>query len=41
MAIAPRGPDDDVSTAIAARLAEKLPEWEALDIVPTEAIPDG
>lgn len=32
---APR-PDDDNSIEIAARLAEKLPEWEALDILPTE-----
>ena len=23
------------------RLAEKLPEWEAFDIVPGERIPDG
>jgi len=33
--------EDEVSELIAERLAEKLPEWEALDIVPTEAIPDG
>ena len=26
---------------IAARLAEKMPEWEALDFVPSESIPDG
>jgi len=31
-------PEDDVSALIAAKLEEKLPEWEALDIVPTEAI---
>ena len=37
---APR-PEDDNSTAIQARLAEKLPEWEALDMVPGETIPDG
>ena len=37
---APR-PEDDNSAAIRARLAEKLPEWEALDIVPSERIPDG
>jgi putative DNA methylase len=37
---APR-PEDDVSATVAARLAEKLPEWEALDIVPTEAVPEG
>ena len=34
-------PADDNSAAIQARLAEKLPEWEALDIVPSEKIPDG
>jgi adenine-specific DNA methylase len=32
---------DDNSAEIAERLAEKLPEWGALDIVPGEAIPDG
>lgn len=37
---APR-PEDDVSAKVAARLAEKLPEWEALDIVPNERLPDG
>ena len=37
---APR-PEDDNSTDISARLAEKLPEWEALDMVPSERIPDG
>ena len=26
---------------IQARLTEKLPEWEALDMVPSETIPDG
>jgi adenine-specific DNA methylase len=30
--------DDDVTERVNARLEEKLPEWEALDIVPTEAI---
>lgn len=35
---APR-PEDDNSAAIAARLAEKMDEWEALDIVPSEAFP--
>lgn len=35
---APR-PEDDNSAAIAARLAEKMPEWEALDFVPSEAVP--
>lgn len=37
---APR-PEDDVSGEVSRRLEEKLPEWEALDIVPTEAIPPG
>lgn len=34
---APR-PQDDVSEQVAAALAEKMPEWEALDMVPTEEI---
>lgn len=33
-------PSDDNAGEIAARLTEKLPEWEALDIVPNEAIGD-
>ena len=37
---APR-PEDDNNAEIQARLAEKLPEWEALDMVPGETIPDG
>ena len=37
---APR-PEDDNAAEIAARLAEKLPEWEAFDLVPSERIPDG
>lgn len=37
---APR-PEDDNSEAIAARLAEKMEEWEALDYVPGEALPAG
>ena len=37
---APR-PEDDNSAETMAMLAEKLPEWEAFDIVPTERIPDG
>ena len=37
---APR-PKDDNSAEIQARLDEKLPEWEAFDIVPSERIPDG
>ena len=36
---APR-PEDDNSAEIRARLAEKLPEWEAFDIVPSEKFPD-
>ena len=34
-------PEDDNSADIEARLEEKLPEWEALNIVPSERIPDG
>ena len=30
--------EDDVSSHIAAVLVEKMPEWEALDLVPTEMI---
>jgi adenine-specific DNA methylase len=37
---APR-PEDDVSDLIAERLAVKMPEWEALDIVPTEEVLPG
>jgi adenine-specific DNA methylase len=37
---APR-PEDDNGEAIAAALAEKLPEWEALDLVPNEEVPFG
>ncbi len=33
-------PEDDNGAEIAARLAEKLPEWEALDIVPSERFPE-
>ena len=36
---APR-PEDDNSAEIQARLAEKLPEWEALNIVPSEKFPE-
>ena len=36
---APR-PEDDNSAEIQSMLAEKLPEWEAFDIVPSEAIGD-
>ena len=35
---APR-PEDDNSEDIAAKLAEKLPEWEAFDMVPSEGFP--
>ena len=35
---APRAEDDN-SADIRARLAEKLPEWEALDMVPSERFP--
>ena len=37
---APRTEDDN-SVEIQARLEEKLPEWEAFDIIPSERIPDG
>jgi adenine-specific DNA methylase len=37
---APR-PEDDNSSQIAAALSEKLPEWEALDVVPNEELPFG
>jgi adenine-specific DNA methylase len=36
---APR-PEDDNSAAIEAALADKLPEWEALDLVPNEKFPE-
>ena len=36
---APR-PEDDNTAEIQAMLAEKLPEWEAFDIVPSESIGD-
>lgn len=35
---APR-PEDDVFATVEAKLAEKLPYWEAQDMVPTEAVP--
>ncbi|MBQ7457434.1 MAG: DUF1156 domain-containing protein [Desulfovibrio sp.] len=35
---APR-PEDNVFDTVKTKLEEKLPEWEALDIVPTEAFP--
>src|SRR6185312_3367114 len=34
-------PEDDNTAEIRARLVEKVPDWEALDLVPTEAIPEG
>ena len=36
---APR-PEDDNSAEIRARLDEKLPEWEAFDMVPSERFPE-
>ena len=33
-------PEDDNSLEIAERLAEKLPEWEAFDYVPSERFPE-
>ena len=33
--------EDDNSAQIKALLDKKLPEWEALDLVPSETIPDG
>ena len=36
---APR-PEDDNAREIADRLAEKLPEWEAFDLVPSERFPE-
>lgn len=36
---APR-PEDDNSAEIQAKLAEKLPEWEAFDFVPNERFPE-
>lgn len=34
-------PTDNVEALVAAALAAKLPEWEARDVVPYEAIPEG
>ena len=34
-------PGDDNRAEIRERLEEKLPEWEAFDMVPSERIPDG
>lgn len=33
--------EDDVFEDVRDRLEEKLPYWEAMDMIPTEAIPDG
>ena len=35
------GPEDDNGAEVQARLAERLPEWEAFDMIPSECIPDG
>ena len=32
---------DDIGDAVIARLNEKMPEWEAMDIVPSEEYPGG
>ncbi|NKI99972.1 DUF1156 domain-containing protein [Novosphingobium sp. SG707] len=32
---------DDNCAAIAAQLAERMPEWEAVDSIPIEAVPEG
>lgn len=37
---APR-PDDFPSQQVSAALAERMPEWEALNLVPTESVPAG
>lgn len=34
-------PDDDVSKQVSAALGEKLPEWEARNVVPSELYPTG
>lgn len=31
--------EDDVSEKVRARLAERMPEWEAMDIIPSELVP--
>jgi adenine-specific DNA methylase len=36
---APR-PEDNVADLVTEWLTERLPEWEALDLVPTEAVPE-
>jgi putative DNA methylase len=33
--------EDDNTAQVAARLSEKVPEWETLDLIPTESIPLG
>ena len=37
---APR-PEDDVFDKVKAKLEEKLPYWEAMDMIPNESIPEG
>ena len=37
----PPRPEDDNGADISARLGEKLPDWEAFDMVPSESIPQG
>ena len=37
----PPRPEDDNSAEIWTRLAERLPEWKAFDLVPGEQLPDG
>lgn len=37
---APR-PEDDLSELVQTRLSDKLPDWEALDMVPTEVVTPG
>ena len=34
-------PEDECADAVGKRLAEGLPEWEALDMLPSEAVPPG
>lgn len=35
------GDGDNNGAAIAAKLADKIPEWEAVDAIPNETIPEG
>ncbi|MGT0192716.1 DUF1156 domain-containing protein [Burkholderia pyrrocinia] len=34
-------PEDDLSELVLARLSDKLPDWEALDMVPSEVVTPG